>query len=275
MQDPEKKEMEFDYIPVSQLDLWEDINVRKTDVYLNIEELADNIRKIGVQVPLLVKPKGNNKYWVISGQRRLIASKKAGLEKVPCVIRKDIKPLDARIASFSENIYRLDMNDDDKSEAAAILLEELKNEHAVAKRLGVSVQTVRSYLGYRTVPENIKEFVRQHKMNRDTATKIYKKFKHDPSFAYDVAKDYAEAPKSQKSAVNEAIDKTQPTDDLQKLKKNIQEAEQSTPYKIRLPSLTSDIINRLAKQGGTSPSDIIVQIIQKWVTLFKEGKVSL
>jgi len=44
-------------IPVDQLKLWEEANVRKSEVLLNIEDLAGNIKKYGVKVPLLVKEK--------------------------------------------------------------------------------------------------------------------------------------------------------------------------------------------------------------------------
>ena len=41
-------------IPIEQLEVWDEADVRKTDVLLHIEELAGNIKKFGVQSPLLV-----------------------------------------------------------------------------------------------------------------------------------------------------------------------------------------------------------------------------
>jgi len=272
---PTGKKFDFDYIPIAQLELWEDTNVRKTNTYIDIEELAENIGKIGVQLPLLVTPKDRSRYLVISGQRRLIAAKKAGFSEVPCVIRQNIKPIDARIASFSENIYRLPMNDDDKSEAVLMLVQKLKNEKEVAERLGVSVTTVKSYLGYAAIDDRLKEYVRQRQMNKHTATKIFRKFKQAPKLMLQVAEEYARAPKGTKSAVSEALDRASSAESVEQLRGHIKEAKSSHPYKIRLPSVASNIISDLAKQSGTTPADIIAQIIQRWVELFKEGKVFL
>jgi len=59
------------HIELSKIDVWKEANARRTDVYTNLEDLADNIRAIGLQVPLVVKEeKPNEKYRVISGQRR-------------------------------------------------------------------------------------------------------------------------------------------------------------------------------------------------------------
>ena len=48
-------------IPIEQLEVWEEANVRKTDVLLHIEDLAGNIKKFGVQAPLLVWKKHKSK----------------------------------------------------------------------------------------------------------------------------------------------------------------------------------------------------------------------
>ena len=68
-------------IPIEELEVWKEANVRKTDVLLHIEDLAGNIKKFGVQSPLLVLEKGKNKkYLVFSGQRRYEASKIANMK---------------------------------------------------------------------------------------------------------------------------------------------------------------------------------------------------
>src|SRR5436305_13568752 len=52
-----------------------------------VEELAASIREVGVLQPLVVRPLAEGRYELIAGERRLRASKLAGLETVPVVIR--------------------------------------------------------------------------------------------------------------------------------------------------------------------------------------------
>lgn len=269
-----KSDIKFHYIPVDKLEVWRDVNVRTKDIEIDIEDLANNIREIGVQVPLLVKPKSGDKYWVISGQRRLLAARRAGLKEVPCLIREDISALDARIASFSENTYRLDMTADDKSDAAAFLLGKLKTKEAVAARLGVTVQTLHDYLGYRDVDPRIKTFVRQHKMNVDTALKIHRKFA-DREAAYEIAQTYAESPRKSKQKVFEAIRQAPKTANTSEVKTTLKRLGDMIPYKIFLPPVTSDIIKDLARQGGQKPEHVIAQIVEQWIDAFKQGTATL
>ena len=131
-----KKTPELHVIPIEQLDVWEDANVRKMNVLLRIDELAGNIKQHGVQSPLLVKEKEKNKkYFIFSGQRRYEASKIAGIESIPCLVYKNISLTQAKILSFSENMYRADMTMEDKSHATRELFTKLKKMERVAKSI--------------------------------------------------------------------------------------------------------------------------------------------
>jgi ParB family chromosome partitioning protein len=269
--------LRFKYIAIKRLEVWHDVNVRKKEVYTDIEELANNIKEIGIQVPLLVTPKSGNEadgFWVISGQRRLIAAGRAGLDEVPCVIDPNIKPLDARIASFSENIYRLAMTDDDKSSAAATLLQKLKSKDAVARKLGVTIETVNKYLGYTYVPEPIKDLVRQHKMTSETAIRIHRKFQ-DTNTAIEIAKAYADTAPKQKHVVYEAIKEAAPSMSAGEVKQMAKKKSGLIPYKVFLPPSTSNTVKDLAKGHSLKPEDVISQIVEQWIDEFKKGLVEL
>lgn len=262
----------FDYLPLKKLKIWSAVNVRKTQEYAGIEDLSSNIRSIGVQQPLIVS-KINKIYKIISGQRRFIAAGKADLTKVPCLIlKKKINPLDAKIISFSENVYRQDMTDEDKANAANELKKKLKTNARVSERLGVSESTVGRYLSWYTIPEKIKKFVRQGKMNSDTAKTIVNKFPDDEAFAYNVAKEYSNKAKEEKSDFYSAIKESETTDDLSQIKKKFKKIRSTTPFKIRLPSEDSKILQELAKENNSSPSQVIVTIITRTLNLYKTGK---
>ena len=68
-----------------------------------IQELKNSIMKNGILQPLIIQKTGNNQYELIAGERRLRASKIAGLKFVPCVI-KDVSKRDAAVLGLVENI---------------------------------------------------------------------------------------------------------------------------------------------------------------------------
>ena len=72
-------------------------------------ELTESIKNHGVISPILVREMGLNKYEVIAGERRLRASKKAGLTTIPCLIDQK-KDQDALESALIENLQREDLN---------------------------------------------------------------------------------------------------------------------------------------------------------------------
>jgi ParB family chromosome partitioning protein len=72
-------------------------------------ELTASIKNHGVISPILVREIGLNKYEVIAGERRLRASKKAGLTTIPCLIDQK-KDQDALESALIENLQREDLN---------------------------------------------------------------------------------------------------------------------------------------------------------------------
>ena len=97
-----------------------------------IEELADSIKQFGVIQPLVVKNKGKY-YEIIAGERRWRASKKAGLKKVPVIIR-DFEDTDILKISLIENLQREDLNPIEEARAYLRLKEEynLKQDEIAA-----------------------------------------------------------------------------------------------------------------------------------------------
>lgn len=88
----------------------------------SIEELADSIKQYGVIQPLIVKKK-DDYYEIIAGERRWRASKKAGLKKVPVLI-KDYSENDILKISLIENLQREDLNPIEEAKAYQKLKEE-------------------------------------------------------------------------------------------------------------------------------------------------------
>jgi len=103
-----------------------------------LENLAASIREHGVIQPLIVTPGKNGIYVLIVGERRLQASRKAGLKTVPVVIRHATDQQLLELALI-ENIQRADLNPIEEAEAYQHLAKEFRMSHeAIAERVGKS-----------------------------------------------------------------------------------------------------------------------------------------
>jgi len=107
-----------------------------------LENLATSIREHGVIQPLIVAPGQNGIYILIAGERRLQASRKAGLKTVPVVIRhaNDQQLLELALI---ENVQRADLNAIEEAEAYQHLEKEFKLSHEdIANRVGKNRSTI-------------------------------------------------------------------------------------------------------------------------------------
>jgi len=103
-----------------------------------LENLAASIREHGVIQPLIVAPGKNGVYILIAGERRLQASRKAGLKTVPVVIRNATDQQLLELAII-ENVQRADLNAIEEAEAYQNMSKEFKMSHeTIAQRVGKS-----------------------------------------------------------------------------------------------------------------------------------------
>ena len=121
----------------------------------DLQELADSIKTQGVLQPLLVR-KDDAGYELIAGERRLRASKRTGLTKVPVVIKRvtDDKLLEM---SLVENIQRENLNPIEEAEAYHRLITQLDlTQDQASARVGKSRSAVANFLRLRQLPDQIK-----------------------------------------------------------------------------------------------------------------------
>lgn len=99
----------------------------------SLMELADSIKSQGIMQPILVRPIGSGKYEIIAGERRFRASKLAGLEDVPVLVRA--VPDEAALAmALIENIQREDLNPLEEALGVQRLIREFDLTHEDAAR---------------------------------------------------------------------------------------------------------------------------------------------
>jgi len=261
-------------IPLSKLEVWREGNVRKTEIFDDIEDLARNIREIGLQVPLIVWKNDEGTYMVISGQRRLQACRMVNYDPVECIVIDKINVEKARILSLSENLYRKDMNPDDISDACDFLYKQFANFAIVAEKLGVSEPTVRKYVGYKKITESLKQLVRDKKIMATQALLIYTRFP-DEDKQMEIARELAKiTERVYKSKFFRAIKESQPIDNINKLHTRAKQLKDGKEYKIFLEYNTANVVDDTATEMGIKGPYLISDIVDDWVDKrrFKEMK---
>ena len=103
----------------------------------SIDELAESIKTYGVIQPIIVTKK-DNYYEIVAGERRWRASKKAGLDEIPCIVREDTEKRNKESALI-ENIQREDLNPIEKAKSFRELMDEYGlTQQELSDTLGIS-----------------------------------------------------------------------------------------------------------------------------------------
>lgn len=119
-----------------------------------LQELAASIKEHGVFQPIIIK-KSIKGYEIIAGERRVKASKMAGLEEIPAIVR-DFSDNEMMEIALLENLQRENLNAIEESTAYKKLLETLSlTQEELAKRLGKSRSHITNMLGLLTLPEEV------------------------------------------------------------------------------------------------------------------------
>ena len=124
----------------------------------SLEELANSIKADGVIQPIVVR-KVEDKYEIIAGERRFRASKLAGLEKVPVVV-KNVSDRKARELALVENIQREDLNPIEEAISLKTLMEEYKlTQQELSDIIGKSRSYIANNLRLLNLSDYIKEYL--------------------------------------------------------------------------------------------------------------------
>ena len=165
------------YVPTKYDSIfWIDVNKiqpnpyqpRKEFTEAGLSSLAESIRQYGVLQPLVVsrseveKPEGGleSLYELIAGERRLRASKLAGLSQVPVVIRQGDTNITKLELAIIENLQREDLNAIDRAKALQQLIQDFGISHAeTAAKIGKSREYVSNSLRLLSLPEHMQNAV--------------------------------------------------------------------------------------------------------------------
>ncbi len=111
-----------------------------------LDELASSIKESGVLQPIVVRRKGDGVYELIAGERRWRASKEAGLETIPVII-KNCSDQESLLLALIENLQREDLNPMETARAYARMMKEFGlTQDAIAIKVGCDRSSVANYI---------------------------------------------------------------------------------------------------------------------------------
>lgn len=134
-----------------------------------LNELVVSIKEFGIIQPLTVRKIDDNRYQIITGERRLRAAKMAGLRKIPAYVREaeDENMLELALV---ENIQREDLDAIEVAISYQRLMDEINlTQETLGERVGKKRTTVTNYLRLLKLPADIQLAIRQKKLSMGQA----------------------------------------------------------------------------------------------------------
>lgn len=126
----------------------------------SLEELAASIQEHGVITPIIVQKTDNGFYRIIAGERRWRASKKAGLKKIPAIV-KDYSEMEIQEVALIENLQRKDLNPVEEALGYKKLMDDFSlTQDEIAQKMGKSRSSVGNSLRLLSLSKEVLTLVR-------------------------------------------------------------------------------------------------------------------
>jgi ParB family chromosome partitioning protein len=129
-----------------------------------IDELASSIKEKGIIQPLVGRKIGDS-YEIIAGERRWRAAQKAGLKRIP-IILKDASESEVLELALIENLQREDLNPIEEAIAYEQLIGDFGLTHdEISKRIGKDRSTITNQIRLLKLPERVKQAIKNREIN--------------------------------------------------------------------------------------------------------------
>lgn len=137
--------------------------------HMALEDLVNSIKEHGVLQPVVVTMKPDGRFELIVGERRLRASKIAGLETIPAIVRSATEQQKMELALI-ENVQRSDLNPIEEARAYIRLMEEFgMTQDDVGRRVGKSRPQVANTIRLLQLPEQIRHALEERRISTSNA----------------------------------------------------------------------------------------------------------
>lgn len=156
-----------------------------------LDELSKSIQQQGVLQPIIVRQSSIKGYEIVAGERRYRASKQAGLETIPAIIRELDEKVMMQVAIL-ENLQREDLTALEEADAYQLMMDKLDmTQEKVAKELGKSRSYIANHLRLRTLPAEAKALLQSGDLSMGQARTLLglKEKKQIPKLAQQAVQD--------------------------------------------------------------------------------------
>jgi ParB family transcriptional regulator, chromosome partitioning protein len=138
-----------------------------------LDALAQSIRTQGLVQPLIVTLDADGSYSIVAGERRWRAARRAGLDKVPVVIREVLDDRSRLELALVENLQRSDLTPLDEAEAYLALQDKFGlSQEEIASRVGKGRSTITNALRLLKLPNEVRELLRAGRLTAGQARPI-------------------------------------------------------------------------------------------------------
>lgn len=252
-------------IPLDQLEIAES-QIRNIDVGKDIKELADNIQKVGLIQPIIVRPTKTGKFEIIAGQRRFLAHRELKAKTIRSqIVTRDLDELELKILSLSENMSRLDLSAKDEKDACLILYRRYNDINLIIQETGLPASKVRKYLKFHTLSPNMQRLVDHGEIGIDEALRAQKAASISGKINEDEAISLAIEMKSMSGAQRRNIEKIVSENPDQSIEEVIAQSTQT-----KVTQITTTISNTLlqslkayAKTEGFNQDTAVASLIEE------------
>ena len=167
------KKLETNKVPITDIKR-NKFQPRKNFDKESLEDLSNSIKEQGVIQPIVVRPdkESTGKYEIIAGERRWLASQKAGLSEVPVVVLNvdDVKSLEFAIV---ENVQRQDLNSIEEARGYKRLVDDFSyNQDKLSRFIGKSRSYIANSLRLLSLPDEILNMVEQGSLSSGHARSL-------------------------------------------------------------------------------------------------------
>ncbi|MCL2388245.1 MAG: ParB/RepB/Spo0J family partition protein [Defluviitaleaceae bacterium] len=148
-----------------------------------LDELAESIKTYGVLQPISVRLINGTSYELIAGERRLRASRLAGMDTIPAIL-VEINDLDSAVLAIIENLQRENLHFLEEAEGFQNLIGEYAfTQEALASRIGKNQSTIANKLRLLRLPRNIRKEIIEHDLSERHARALLKLSHEDDQLA--------------------------------------------------------------------------------------------
>lgn len=207
----------------------------------SLEELAQSIRINGVVQPIIVRRKGST-YEIVAGERRWRASQRAGLQKVPAIVR-DVSDDKLLELALIENIQRQELNAIEEARAYKNLVETVGlTQEMIAERVGKNRTVITTFLRLLKLPEDIQKLVEDERITAGHGRALLM------AETVDIQRLLA------KRIVEMSLSVRETEKAIKRLGKDSKLPSEKTPLKVKMDANVKNAENKLRRQLGTQVS---------------------